>query len=288
MGELGAFLKLGRIESPERSPAERVHDYHEFVRTLAGTGARRAGRALHGVRRAVLPQRLPGQQPDPGLERPRLPRPLGGCDRAAAPDEQLPGFHRALVPRAVRGGVRARDPRGRGGDDQADRARDREPRLGRGLDRPEAAGARDRPLGRGDRRRPRRDGVRAAAAPCRARGDAVRARRGGRRARSLRRPRLQDREVDRRAARRAARGRRCRAPLRLRGRRQRAGRGAARVRCGRDRDRRARPARPAGSGSRAGRRPFRDGLPLPAQPFRRTLGGARRRERPRRRPSARR
>ena len=28
-----------------------------------------AGRPLHGVRRAVLPQRLPGEQPDPGLER---------------------------------------------------------------------------------------------------------------------------------------------------------------------------------------------------------------------------
>ncbi|HUK45732.1 MAG TPA: glutamate synthase subunit beta [Gaiellaceae bacterium] len=36
MGELGAFLKLDRVENPERSPAERVHDYHEFVRTLTG------------------------------------------------------------------------------------------------------------------------------------------------------------------------------------------------------------------------------------------------------------
>jgi glutamate synthase (NADPH/NADH) small chain len=36
VGELGAFLKLDRVENPERSPAERVHDYHEFVRTLTG------------------------------------------------------------------------------------------------------------------------------------------------------------------------------------------------------------------------------------------------------------
>jgi hypothetical protein len=35
MGELGAFLKLDRVENPERPPAERVHDYHEFVRTLS-------------------------------------------------------------------------------------------------------------------------------------------------------------------------------------------------------------------------------------------------------------
>jgi glutamate synthase (NADPH/NADH) small chain len=37
MGELGAFLKVGRVENPERSPSERVNDYHEFVRTLAGS-----------------------------------------------------------------------------------------------------------------------------------------------------------------------------------------------------------------------------------------------------------
>ena len=36
MGQLGAFLKLGRVEGPERDPKERVNDYHEFVRTLAG------------------------------------------------------------------------------------------------------------------------------------------------------------------------------------------------------------------------------------------------------------
>ncbi len=36
MGELGAFLKLDRVENPERDPRERVHDYHEFLRTLAG------------------------------------------------------------------------------------------------------------------------------------------------------------------------------------------------------------------------------------------------------------
>ena len=34
MGELGAFLKIGRLEAPERDPQERVHDFREFVRTL--------------------------------------------------------------------------------------------------------------------------------------------------------------------------------------------------------------------------------------------------------------
>src|ERR1700761_8431898 len=36
MGELGAFLKIDRKDYTEREPQERVHDYHEFVRTLAG------------------------------------------------------------------------------------------------------------------------------------------------------------------------------------------------------------------------------------------------------------
>ncbi len=36
MGQLGAFLKLSRVEGPERNPSERVHDYREFVQTLSG------------------------------------------------------------------------------------------------------------------------------------------------------------------------------------------------------------------------------------------------------------
>jgi glutamate synthase (NADPH/NADH) small chain len=45
MGELGAFLKLARVETVERDPGERVHDYHEFVSPLPdaelrGQGAR--------------------------------------------------------------------------------------------------------------------------------------------------------------------------------------------------------------------------------------------------------
>ncbi len=113
------------------------------------------GRALHGVRRAVLPQRLPARQPDPGLERPRLPRPLARGDRPAARHEQLPGVHRAAVPGSVRGGLRARDPRGRRGHDQADRGLDHRPRVAGGLGRPAPAGRGDRPQRGGHRRRAR-------------------------------------------------------------------------------------------------------------------------------------
>ena len=34
MGELGAFLKIGRAETPERPPQDRVRDHFEFVKTL--------------------------------------------------------------------------------------------------------------------------------------------------------------------------------------------------------------------------------------------------------------
>ncbi|HVC86269.1 MAG TPA: glutamate synthase subunit beta [Gaiellaceae bacterium] len=40
MGRIGAFLKVGRTEAPERPPAERVADYHEFVGTLPLTELR--------------------------------------------------------------------------------------------------------------------------------------------------------------------------------------------------------------------------------------------------------
>jgi glutamate synthase (NADPH) small chain len=45
MGKLGGFLQIERVDGPERAPAERVHDYREFVRTLpegelANQGAR--------------------------------------------------------------------------------------------------------------------------------------------------------------------------------------------------------------------------------------------------------
>jgi len=34
VGELGAFLKIARAETPERAPGERVHDHREFVKLL--------------------------------------------------------------------------------------------------------------------------------------------------------------------------------------------------------------------------------------------------------------
>jgi glutamate synthase (NADPH/NADH) small chain len=40
MGRIGAFKKVGRLEAPERPPAERIGDYREFVGTLPMTELR--------------------------------------------------------------------------------------------------------------------------------------------------------------------------------------------------------------------------------------------------------
>ncbi len=169
MGEIGALPEdrapRGRLPRPRRARARLPG----VPRPAARRRAARPGRAVHGVRRPVLPQRLPAGQPDPRLERPRLPRSLAGRDRAAARDEQLPRVHRPPVPRPVRGRLRPGDPRGRRGHDQADRELDHRPRVVGGLGRASAAAAGDRPLGRRRRRGPRGHGRRAAAAPRRPR-----------------------------------------------------------------------------------------------------------------------
>ena len=266
-------LPQGPPRQPARARPGRAPDGLPRVRRhAAGPRAPGAGRALHGVRRALLPQRLPAGQPDPRLERPRLPRPLARRDRPAARDEQLPGVHRAPVPRSVRGGVRARDPRGRRGHDQADRGLDHQPGVGRGVGPRRPAAQPHGADGRGHRRRAGRDGRRPAAQPRGPLRDGLRARRGGRRADPLRRAGLQDREVARRAADPPARRRGRGLRVRRRRRPRRRGRRAARA-LRRDRGRHGVPraARPAGAGPRAQGRALRDGLPLPAQP----LGGAR-------------
>ena len=96
-----------------------------------------AGRAVHGLRRPVLPvgHRLPDRQPDPRVERPRLSEPLARRPRAASQDEQLPRIHRSRVPGALRGRLRARhhEP---ARHDQEHRERDHRPWLGRRLGGP--------------------------------------------------------------------------------------------------------------------------------------------------------
>ena len=180
-------------------------------RSQARRRAGRPGCALHGLRGPLLPQRLPTREPDPRLERPRLQGPFRGRHRPAPRDQQLPRVHGPPVPGAVRGGVRARDPRGRGRHDQTDRELDHQPGVAGGLGQAAPAAARERPVGGGGRFRSGGHGCGPAAAQGGPQRDAVRARRGDWRPRALRRTGLQDREdsgpAPRRAADRRGRGR---------------------------------------------------------------------------------
>jgi len=122
------------------------------------------GRALHGLRRTVLPhgqahQRdgrgLPDQQPDPRVERPRLQGSLARGAGAPAQDEQLPGVHRPRLPRPVRRLLRARhEPPGR--HHQEHRGLDRRQGLGERLGHPPPAREAHRQEGRHHRLRPGR------------------------------------------------------------------------------------------------------------------------------------
>ena len=98
---------------------------------------------------------LPDQQPDPGVERPGLSRPVEGSARSAAQDQQLPRVHRPRLPGAVRGLVRAGHQRA-GGHDQEHRVRDHRQGLRGRLGRRRAARSAHRQEGRGRRLRARR------------------------------------------------------------------------------------------------------------------------------------
>jgi hypothetical protein len=104
---------------------ERVKHYKEFVIGLTTTG-QGAGRALHGLRHAVLQQRLPGQQHHPGLQRPGVPRRTGRTPSRCWTRPTTSPSSPAASARAVRGGLHAERQR-RSGRHQVDRARDHRP-----------------------------------------------------------------------------------------------------------------------------------------------------------------
>ena len=88
MGKITGFLESNARTGDYEPVAERLTTIANSSCRCREAGLRDAGRALHGLRRALLSHRLvrppplPGQQPDPGLERPRLSRRLGRGARA--------------------------------------------------------------------------------------------------------------------------------------------------------------------------------------------------------------
>ena len=268
MGELGGFLRIERVNGPERPVAERVHDYREYQQTLPAEELREQGaRCMEcGVPFCHNGCPLGNLIPDwndlvyrdrwkdaiealhatnnfPEFTGRICPAP---CEAACVLDINddavtIKQIEVAIIDRAYEEGwVRPRPPAVRSG------RRARGDRLGSGRTR-------------------RRRG----AQPLRPRGHRVRAQRPHRRPAPLRRAGLQARQGCGAAAGGHARGGGHRVPHGRRGggghRRPRA---APAVRRDRDRHRLDRPARPAGPGPRARRRALRDGVPRAAQPLR--------------------
>ena len=109
MGKITGFLEYERDDRDYEPAAERSSIGASLCCRCPKTSYD-AGRALHGLRHALLPRhrprrpdRLSGEQPNPGLERSRLSRRLAGGRAQPALDQQFSGGHRPRLSGAVRG-----------------------------------------------------------------------------------------------------------------------------------------------------------------------------------------
>ena len=117
MGKPTGFMEVDRSHRCRNRTARAHQELARVQDSFRREATTRPRLALHGLRHSLLPhrphgfrhgQRLPGQQPDPRVERPHLPRPLEGSARTPSQDEQLPGIHRPRLPRSLRRLLRAR------------------------------------------------------------------------------------------------------------------------------------------------------------------------------------
>ena len=192
VGKPTGFMELKR-ETPKRRPVpERLHDYREVYEPLPRREARRARRALHGLRHPVLPPGLPFGEPDSRLERPRFPGSLARGNRPPPRHEQLPRVHRHALPGPLRGVLRpGHQRRSRSRSSRSSWRSSTAPGTRAGSSpsrRPVRTGKRDCRR----RLRPRRFGRRAAVGESRPRGHRLRASLEGWRSAPVRHPRLQD------------------------------------------------------------------------------------------------
>ena len=138
MGKPTGFLEYESKLPARRAPEERINDWFEIYQEFPAGQVTAAGRALHGVRCAVLPYPMPAEQPIPDWNDLVYRGPLARGGVAVALHQQLPGVHRPHLSGSVRGRLRA-GHQPASGDDQADRKDNCGARLRGGMDHPEPA-----------------------------------------------------------------------------------------------------------------------------------------------------
>ena len=114
------FLEYARELAPRRPVTQRVNDWFEIYLDFPEDKSPHPGCALHGLRRAFLPDRMSRQQSHSRLERSRLSRALERSRAPAPRNQQFSGIYRPHLSRAVRSVVCARN-QSASGHHQADR-----------------------------------------------------------------------------------------------------------------------------------------------------------------------
>ena len=175
MGKVTGFLEYTR-ELPHAAPGRRARQ--RLVRDLPADfpeeKIRDAGRALHGLRRAVLPHRLPAEQHHSRLERPGVSRPLARSGPRAARHQQLSrSSPAASAPRRAKRPACSASTSRRSRSSRSRRRSSTAPSTKAGSS-PEPPRSAHRQARRGRRLRPGRAGRRAATGARRPRGHRLR------------------------------------------------------------------------------------------------------------------
>jgi glutamate synthase (NADPH) small chain len=139
MGKPTGFLEIDRQDRGYAEAGARS----ELQGIRAAAAARRAaqaGGALHELRHPVLPQRLSGEQHDPGLERPGLRDDWREALETLHSTNNFPEFTGRICPAPCEAACTLNIDR-QAGHHQIDRMRDRRSRLGGRLDQAAGAGA---------------------------------------------------------------------------------------------------------------------------------------------------
>jgi glutamate synthase (NADPH/NADH) small chain len=157
MGKVTGFLEIDRQRAKKYSRRRAIRHFTSS-RWVDKDVRDQAARCMDcGIPYLPWPDRLPGQQPDPGLERPRLQRQLGRGLRNLHSTNNFPEFTGRICPAPCEEACTL-NLEDNAGHHQDDRMRHRRQGLGEGWMKPEPAVRQDRQEGRRDRLGPGRHG----------------------------------------------------------------------------------------------------------------------------------